>query len=68
VRQKDWEGVDIRSFHDTVLGSGALPTDVLEEQIDKRIEAPGELAKPSPRKNKRRCRKFKSLTSKTGLA
>jgi uncharacterized protein (DUF885 family) len=32
------ERFDIRGFHDTVLGAGALPLDVLEQQIDKWIE------------------------------
>jgi uncharacterized protein (DUF885 family) len=33
------EKFDIRGFHDTVLGGGALPLDVLEQQVDKWIEA-----------------------------
>ena len=30
---------DIRSFHEAVLGQGALPLDVLEEQVDAYIAA-----------------------------
>jgi len=33
------EKFDIRGFHHTVLISGALPLDVLEQQIDKWAEA-----------------------------
>jgi uncharacterized protein (DUF885 family) len=33
------EKFDIRGFHDTVVGAGALPLDVLEQQVDKWIEA-----------------------------
>jgi uncharacterized protein (DUF885 family) len=30
---------DIRGFHDTVLGAGALPLDVLEQQVNRWVES-----------------------------
>ena len=29
---------DIREFHDTILRNGALPLDILEEQVDQWVE------------------------------
>jgi len=34
-RAKNWASVfDVRKFHDAILGSGALPLDLLEKQMD----------------------------------
>ena len=38
ARSRLGDRFDLRAFHDTVLGSGALPLDVLERQIDAYIE------------------------------
>jgi len=32
-------GFDLRGFHDTVLGGGALPLSMLEQRVDAWIEA-----------------------------
>ena len=39
---------DLRAFHDEVLGSGALPLDVLEQQIDRWIAARRPRPAPQP--------------------
>ena len=38
ARSRLGDRFDLRAFHDTVLGSGALPLDVLERQVDAYIE------------------------------
>jgi prolyl oligopeptidase len=45
AKEKLGDRFDIRAFHDTVLGSGALPLDLLEQNVDAWIASQAE-AKP----------------------
>jgi uncharacterized protein (DUF885 family) len=38
AQQRLGDAFDIREFHDVVLGNGALPLEILEEQIDAWLE------------------------------
>jgi len=38
AHRKNWRKIDQREFHDAVLKSGALPLEILEEQVNEYIQ------------------------------